>query len=91
MAKQKVTKKAISSFIKSSPSRYNEYPKAWVVNTIYGVLLGTEPRKELYGDRELTYGSYTESRRGLPSGRTYYFDYAGRKLSDSLGNVIEFI
>ena len=86
----KITKKAISGFIKGSPSRYNEYPKSWVVNTIYGVLKGIETRKDLYRDFDFTFGSYTESKRNLPSGRSYHFDFLNRSLSDSLGNIIKF-
>lgn len=89
MSKQKPTKKAINEFIKGSTSRYNAYPKKWVVDTIYGVLTGTEPRKDLYRDGEYTFGSYTE--KGSCSGRTYFFNYANRTLSDNLGNRIEFI
>lgn len=85
----KPTKKAITAFIKGTTSMYNAYTKKYAVDTIYGVLTGKEPRKELYQNHEYTFGVYAPN--GPCSGRTYYFNYAGRYLSDNLGNKIYFL
>jgi hypothetical protein len=86
----KVTKTAISNFIKASSSRFNEYPKKWVVDTIYGVLTNTEERQDLYRDMNFTFGQYTENRKTSCTGRDYFFDYKNRTLEDSIGNKISF-
>jgi hypothetical protein len=93
MQKIKITKKALKNFINGSTSRYNAYSKPWVVNTIYGVLKGTEPRKDLYTDFDFTFGQYTESVRSRTSciGNDYYFSFANKTLSDDKGNILEFL
>lgn len=86
----KPTKIALSKFIKGSSSRYNEYPKTWVVNTLYGILTNTEPRKDLYADFDFTFGQYTEGRKTSCMGRSYKFDFKARTLTDNKGNSLSF-
>jgi len=83
---QKLTKTAISKYIQWSTSRYNEYPKKYVVDTAYRMLT---TGKDEYGESRAVFssGGYTPS--SAMTGNDYLVDGEEKYIARGVGWEID--